>query len=321
MKQCANLSLTTKHVCRRHATVCRRHATVCRRHATVCSGRRSWSPIYREPRVSQRSPSVPEVAHNRALTPSLSQPVHFRAERCMDTPANSRFSGPITSTFNALPVWKIRQTGFRISDLALWWVIFKCHHGSEGINYDALPGASSYVFSAFPIVSTSFFFFFFNTSLSLVGKSCHLSRVRHSRRRSSATNSCWCVPYNLDDPFGLLRSGVCDDCTWGYFTCNLMTLSLMWPSCMGDWLTQIWPSWMTGLPKYGLHGWLARPDMTFMTDWLAQICPSWLTGSPWYDTHGWLARPGVTFMADWLALIFIADWLSLVWPSWLTGLK
>ena len=37
------------------------------------------------------------------LTPSLPQPVEtFRAERCTDAPASSMFSGPLTSTFNAI---------------------------------------------------------------------------------------------------------------------------------------------------------------------------------------------------------------------------
>ena len=34
------------------------------------------------------------------LTPSLPQPVNFRAERCTDTPTNSIFSGPITHLFS-----------------------------------------------------------------------------------------------------------------------------------------------------------------------------------------------------------------------------
>ena len=38
-------------------------------------------------------------SHN-SLTPSLPQPVKFRAERCTDAPANRKFSGPVTSTFN-----------------------------------------------------------------------------------------------------------------------------------------------------------------------------------------------------------------------------
>ena len=36
------------------------------------------------------------------LTPSLPQPVTFPVERCTDAPANSVFSGPITSTFDAM---------------------------------------------------------------------------------------------------------------------------------------------------------------------------------------------------------------------------
>ena len=38
----------------------------------------------------------------QVLTPSLPQPVNFRAERCTDAPADSVFSGPITSFFNAM---------------------------------------------------------------------------------------------------------------------------------------------------------------------------------------------------------------------------
>ena len=37
-----------------------------------------------------------------SLTPSLLQPKHFRAERCRDVPANSVFSSPTTSIFNAV---------------------------------------------------------------------------------------------------------------------------------------------------------------------------------------------------------------------------
>ena len=58
-------------------------------------------------------------------------------------PANSIFSASKISTFtgfsamcfneNPFSVQKIRQKQFRVSNFALFLVIFKWHHGSEGV--------------------------------------------------------------------------------------------------------------------------------------------------------------------------------------------
>ena len=64
------------------------------------------------------------------------------AEGCTDTPSNSIFSGPITSTFIAVRNYgspftcqceKENRKALRVSNLALLLVVFKWHHGSEGV--------------------------------------------------------------------------------------------------------------------------------------------------------------------------------------------
>ena len=66
----------------------------------------------------------------------------FRAERITQTPANSTFSHPITFYFQCcafwwksvyMPVQKRRQKGWRVSNLVLLLVVFKWHHGREGV--------------------------------------------------------------------------------------------------------------------------------------------------------------------------------------------
>ena len=71
---------------------------------------------------------------------------NFRAERCRAAPANRIFSGPITAVFNAMcfdenpftcRCEKRRQKGLRVSNVALLLVVFKWHHGSEGVKIDS----------------------------------------------------------------------------------------------------------------------------------------------------------------------------------------
>ena len=65
----------------------------------------------------------------------------------MDAPANCAFSGPITSIFNSIHFdgdpftcqcekedKKAYGSCLRVSNFALSWVVFKWHHGSEGVN-------------------------------------------------------------------------------------------------------------------------------------------------------------------------------------------
>ena len=101
---------------------------------------------------------------------SLSQPVHsFRAEKCTDAPANSIFSGPITPLLSVLCILiekilscerifflikrtsarkrktkqnKQKRKDFSFSSFALWTVVFKGHHGSEGLKGWKAPGAA-----------------------------------------------------------------------------------------------------------------------------------------------------------------------------------
>ena len=54
------------------------------------------------PPPSQPHPFLYLSGDNSALTLSLPQPKHFRAESCTYVPANSIFSGPVTSTLSAI---------------------------------------------------------------------------------------------------------------------------------------------------------------------------------------------------------------------------
>ena len=75
------------------------------------------------------------------LTPSLPQPVKFRAEWC----ANNIFSSSVTLIFNSMrfegdpftcPCEKRRQEDLRVSDFTRLWVDFKWNHGSEGVKLE-----------------------------------------------------------------------------------------------------------------------------------------------------------------------------------------
>ena len=68
----------------------------------------------------------------------------FRVERRTEAPANGVFSGPVTVYFQCHAFWrksvhmpapKRRQTGLRVSDFALFFLVvpFKRHDGSEGV--------------------------------------------------------------------------------------------------------------------------------------------------------------------------------------------
>ena len=76
------------------------------------------------------------------LTTSLTQPLKFSGWICTDAPANSIFTGPLTSILNAMhfdkncftyQLEKRKQKGLRVSNFALLLVAFKWHHGSEGV--------------------------------------------------------------------------------------------------------------------------------------------------------------------------------------------
>ena len=90
------------------------------------------------------------------VTPSLPQPVQFlgwkmHGHACKPYIFRSYniyfiFSGPIISIFSAMcfnenplvcQCKKRKQKDLRVWDLALLWVIFKWHHGSEGVNPEA----------------------------------------------------------------------------------------------------------------------------------------------------------------------------------------
>ena len=64
-------------------------------------------------------------------------------DACTHAPANSIFSSPITHLLSMLyisikifldPGVKKKQKGIRVSNLALLLIVFKLHHGSEGVN-------------------------------------------------------------------------------------------------------------------------------------------------------------------------------------------
>ena len=77
------------------------------------------------------------------LTPSLPQPVKFlgwmihgrACKQCIFWSYNVyfQFYAFWWRSFH-MPVWKRRQKGLRVSNFALSWVVFKWHHGSEGVN-------------------------------------------------------------------------------------------------------------------------------------------------------------------------------------------
>ena len=83
----------------------------------------------------------------RKLTPSLPQPIQFpcwmmQRGTCKQSIFRScniyvlHFDGDPFSFH--MPVWKRRQKGLRTSNFALLWVIFKWHHGSEGVKNNPL---------------------------------------------------------------------------------------------------------------------------------------------------------------------------------------
>ena len=76
------------------------------------------------------------------LTPSLPQPVKCLGWRMHGRTCKQAIFWSCNIYFRCyafwwksfhLPVWKIRQKGLRVSNFTLLWVVFKWHHGSEGV--------------------------------------------------------------------------------------------------------------------------------------------------------------------------------------------
>ena len=77
------------------------------------------------------------------LTPSLSQPVKFPGGRVHGRACKQYISRSCNICFQCyafwwksfhMPVRKRRRKDWRVSNFALIWVVFKWHHGSEGVN-------------------------------------------------------------------------------------------------------------------------------------------------------------------------------------------
>ena len=75
----------------------------------------------------------------------------------MDAPADSVFSGPTTLLFLTLCVLKKsfhgpgpkRKSSVRVSSFALFTVVFKWHHSSEGVNRTSLQSPEMEIFAHF----------------------------------------------------------------------------------------------------------------------------------------------------------------------------
>ena len=83
------------------------------------------------------------IPHHSSLTPSLPQAVTFPGWKMHGRACREYFSGPAAHLFSILCVLmktlshanvKRRQKCLKVSDFALLLVVFKWHHGSEGVN-------------------------------------------------------------------------------------------------------------------------------------------------------------------------------------------
>ena len=78
-----------------------------------------------------------------SITPSLPQPVKFLGWMVHRRACKQYIFRSYNICFKCyafwwksfcMPVWKRRQKDWRVSNFALLWVVFKWHHGSEGVN-------------------------------------------------------------------------------------------------------------------------------------------------------------------------------------------
>ena len=83
---------------------------------------------------------------NVSLTSSLPKPVQFSGWKMHGCACKQCIFSPVTHLLSMLcafwwrafymPVWKSRQKGLSVSNIALLLVVFKWHHGSEGVNWE-----------------------------------------------------------------------------------------------------------------------------------------------------------------------------------------